>query len=334
MLILPNNSALSDAVLTNIESYVATGGRLMAHHYIDGRTQSLLGVSLAGFTQGASGQFTSFHFSDTTIPNLPSMITQNSWGVIQAGLGNSARHPRIIANWNDYNSIPGPAAWIASDNGLYMSHVLLDDDPDTKAGMLLSLISYYVPEVLSEAAAAAINDIGRVGQYTQYADAVTGIRANESQLPATRVANVENALNSAETHRNAAFQALNAGQAEQVLSEAKQARLSLQQAYILGQVAGAADEFRAVWSHEGVGPYPGNWTSAINLLADSGFNAIFPNIASAGFADYTSINLPGSKNLEDYGDQLSAVLAPAHAAGIEVTRGSPCGRCKVHRVRR
>ena len=318
MTILPQDAGLSDAALTTLENYVATGGKIMANHYIDPRVQELLGVKVGTYTRGQPGQFALFQFLDPNFPNLPPLVQQSSSGIMQATLGNPLRNPRVIANWNDYYGVAGPPAWIASDTGLYMSHVLLSDDASTKSKMLLSLLSHYVPQLLGpESASAAIADIGRVGKYAAYNEAVTGIRAGEAQLPSARVTQVETLLTNAEALRNAALQAQNQARYADAVAQAKQARPNLREAYILAQAAGPVSEFRAVWSHAGVGPYPGDWARSIDLLADNGFNAVFPNVASAGFADYPSSFLPPSSSLNTFGDQLDAVVRAARSSGVK-----------------
>ncbi len=318
MVILPNNRGLPDTVLTILENYVAAGGRIMANHSIDVRVQSLLGVTVGAYTPGPPGQFASFQFFDPIIRNLPSLVLQNSWATMQVVTGNPLRNPRVIANWNDYNGAAGPPTWIASDTGLYMSHVLLNDDATTKSKMLLSLLSHYLPQQGPESSSTSIADIGRVGKYTDYGEAVAGIRAGEAQLPSGRVAQVEAALTNAEALRNSALQAQNEARYADAVEHAKQSRPFMREAYILGQAAGSASEFRAVWSDTGAGPYPGDWARSIGLLANNGFNAVFPNVATAGIADYASNYLPRSASFAAFGDQLSAVVTAAHAAGIKV----------------
>lgn len=316
MLILPNNSGLSSAVRTKIEGFVDGvgridgGGRIMAHHSLDPWMQALLGVSLGGFMQGASDQFASFRFSDPTAPDLPPLVHQDSWGIYLAEAGNPLSDPtvsasaKVIADWYDYNDTAGAPAWIASNTGLYMSHVLLSDDAATKSKMLLQLIDSYIPQAIGqESSTAAITDYGRVGKYSNYDAAVIGIRANEAQLPATRVTQIEAALTNADTAHSNAVQMQNSGLHVDAITAAQQARSHMQDAYALGQIAGPVSEFRAVWSSAGAGPFPGDWARAVDLLADNGFNAVFPNVASGGVAYY---------------DQLQAAVTAGHAKGVKV----------------
>lgn len=316
--ILPQNASLPPAALSALENHVAAGGRIVAHHSIDARVQALLGVAVGAYTPGQAGQFSSFQFFDPIIPNLPPRVLQNSWAIMQAAPGAALRNPRVIANWNDYNGVAGPPAWIASDTGLYMSHVLLDDDANTKSKMLLSLLSHYFPQLLgAESSSAAIADIARVGKYTAYDEAVAGIRAGAASLPSARMAQVEAALADADALRNNALKAQSQERYADAVELAKRARSSMRDAYVVGQAAGPATEFRAVWSHDGAGPYRGDWALSIDALAGHGFNAVFPNVAGAGFADYASAYLPRSSTYTAFGDQLSAAITAARTAGVK-----------------
>lgn len=322
MVILPYNSGLSNAALTAIENFVAAGGRIMANHNIDARVQALLGVNVVAYTTGATGQFASFQFSDSVIPNLPPVVLHKSGGVIQCAVGDPTRspHPRVIANWNDYNGTAGLPAWIASDTGLYMSNVLLgnNEDTTTKSKMLLSLLSYYPPEIIGrESADAAIADIARVGKYTDFEQSVYGIRSNELRLLASAVSQIETAIANTESLRNTALQAQSEGRYFDAVVFAKQARPYLRDAYNLSQAAGPSNEFRAIWSHAGSGPYPGDWARSIDLLSSNGFNTVVANVAGAGFADYASDYLPRSSDFSVRGDQLAALVTAGHSAGIK-----------------
>jgi uncharacterized lipoprotein YddW (UPF0748 family) len=312
MAILPYNEVVSDNQMTGLESYVAGGGRLMVYYLLRSRLDALLGIQDTGWTQG---DFAAYAFSDSIILDLPARVSQDSWNITFAA-PTGALGSRVIATWEDSTGAStGYPAWLASDNGLFMSHILLGDDASNKQFMLLVLIGHYVPEIWPGAAAAAIENIGRIGDYVVYEEAVPGIRATGAGT--RRAAEVEGALTLADEKRNEAIALMNAAEYPQSVLGALEARQHLLEAYYLCQ-SPVVPELRAVWEHSGTGPFPGDWARAIDVLADNGFSAVFPNMLSGGLAHYDSAQLPHSQEFDTYGDQITACVRAAHARGIEV----------------
>ena len=310
--VLPYNESVSETEMARYESFVANGGRLMVYYLLPGRLAALLGVQVTGWTQG---DFAAWAFADPSIPHLPARVLQASWNVTIA-VPNGALNSRVTARWeNSQGQDTGKAAWLASDHGFFMSHVLLADDADQKAYALLCLIGSIIPEVWPAAAAGAIDQIGGVGPYQTYDEAVTGIRAQGATT--LRATLVERELTGAEADRLSALAAQAAGQFPQAIASAHSARAPLTQAYILS-LKPVFPEFRAIWEHHATGPYPGNWAAGVTALATNQFNAVFPNLLWGGLAHYDSAYLPHSAEFDQYGDQITACANAAHARGLQV----------------
>jgi len=312
MVILPFNDSLSDTALGELESYVGDGGKLMVYYVLEDRIADLLGIQRTGWTQG---DFAAYTFDDDIIQHLPASVAQASWNITiaePAGQYNA----RVIAEWQDDQGVAtGHPAWLASDKGLFMSHIMLSDDAETKQYMLLVLLGHYVPEIWPLAAAAAIENIGEIADYLTYDEAVADIGLLGAQTP--RAAQVEEELAQADALRDQALAELDDGQYPQAIPSAADARRHLLEAYYLCQ-SPVWPEFRAVWEHSGTGPYPGDWSASIAALADNNFTAVFPNMLWGGVAHYDSDLLPHSDVFTTHGDQIDACLAAAHQRGIEV----------------
>jgi len=76
-------------------------------------------------------------------------------------------------------------------------------------------------------------------------------------------------------------------------------------------------EVRSAWCHSGTGPEMG-WTKAVDLLADNGFNTIFPNLLWSGVAYYPSKVVPVSPAVAQKGDQLKELLEAGKRRGVAV----------------
>jgi uncharacterized lipoprotein YddW (UPF0748 family) len=310
--ILPYNESVSETEMTQLENYVAGGGKLIVYYLLPGRLAPLLGVQVIGWTRG---DYAAWVFSDPSLPNLPARVTQASWNITRA-VPTSSLHSRVTAWWN--NSLgqnTGQAAWLGSDHGFFMSHILLGDDADQKSYALLCLVGSMIPDVWPTAAAGAIDQMGQVGPYQTYAEAVAQIRSQGAST--LRAPWVENELAAAESARVAALAAQAAGQFAQAISLAQSARAHLKQAYQLS-LKPVFPEFRAFWEGHATGPYPGNWAAAAAVLATNNFSAVFPNLLSGGLAHYNSAYLPHSAEFNQYGDQLAACISAAHARGLQV----------------
>lgn len=312
LVILPYNENVSEAEMTRYETFVASGGKLMVHYLLPGRLAALLGVRVTSWLQG---NFAAWAFADPSIPGLPARVLQESWNItaaVPAGTWNA----HVSAWWEDslgHNT--GKAAWITSDHGFFFSHVLLADDADLKAYALLCLVGAGAPEVWPSAAAGAIGQIGNVGPYTNYGEAIAGIRAQASTTLRSR--SVDAALNQAENERTKALSAQSSAAYASAIFSAQAARAQLRQAYQFC-LKPVTPEFRALWEHHATGPYPGDWDAAAQALATNQLNAVFPNMLWGGLAHYPSAFLPRSAEFTQYGDQIAACIQAAHARGIQV----------------
>ncbi len=310
--ILPYNENVSDAEWTRLEGFVNSGGKLLAYYLLPSRMEPLLGVRRTGWAQG---DFAAWRFATNAIAGLPNRVLQASWNITYA-VTNGSLNSRVIATWeNSQGTSTGRAAWLASDHGLFMSHVLLGDDADNKSYTLLCLLGHFLPELWPPAASGAIEDIGNVGPYQTYADAVAGIQSAARFTLRAPLAATELAAAAAE--RDRALTAQSATNYSEAIFAAQSARSRLKQAYSLS-LKPVVPEFRAFWEHHATGPFPGNWAAGLNALATNDFTAIFPNMLWGGLAHYNSAYLPRSTEFTNYGDQIAACVSAAHARGIQV----------------
>jgi uncharacterized lipoprotein YddW (UPF0748 family) len=108
--------------------------------------------------------------------------------------------------------------------------------------------------------------------------------------------------------------------ARRYLDALQQADICRQQliAAVLAQTRAPQGEFRAVWCHRGYGINGWSWEKSAQRLHELGFNAVFPNVVTAGSASYPSKYLPPTKACRQSGDQLAACLAACLPRGIQV----------------
>lgn len=310
--ILPYNSNLSNAEWDRLESFIANGGKMIVYYLLPARMEPLLGVKRTGWKQG---DFAAMSFADPSIQGLPARVRQSSWNITLA-IPNGSLNSRVIAGWDDSQGKPtGHAAWLASDHGFFMSHILLDDDADEKAYLLLCLLGHLVPELWPASAVNAIDQIGQFAGFSSYAEANSAIERQGKDTLRSPQATIE--LANAASDRNQALAQLAAGNHVLAVMKAHSAQAHLKQAYVQSQKP-INPEFRALWEHHPTGAFPGNWAASIDALTNNGFNAIFPNMLWGGLAHYPSDCLPRSFTFTNYGDQIDACITAARARGVQV----------------
>jgi len=316
MLVL-SNVAPSILAMDQIEQFANTGGgKVMATNtpltQPDTRLANLLGIEAEVIS--AVQNLYGYSLSDSVIQYLPAKVGESRWGWLQHGVpdSNTPDPARIIATWNYTNGDPSSfPAWTANSNGLYSPQVPLVSDPETKSYLMVALFGHYVPEILNDAVLSALGQAGNIGEYSSYNDAVTGISAKAALTP--KQSQVEAALASAVNNMNIASQ----GQTMAQFDAAWLARKDMQLAYALAQLPSTDQEYRALWEHSGLGPYPGDWPASISEMVNHGFNAIYPNMVWGGLAYYPSTYIPISSHVTTYGDQIAQVVAAAHAQNVE-----------------
>lgn len=313
--ILPYSPAPSEQFLNNIERMAQRGGKIMVFYSSSERLAGIMSLALDKYqTSVTPGHWSSFTFVDAAPAGAPKTVFQDSSNIFS--VKPTGKSGRILAFWNDENNrrLKDPA-WIQTDRGLWMTHVLLDGDDENKKLMLASLLALYEPSIwrniIEHYQAAAV----RVGPFSNMAAAQAGIR--EIARINCRAKLVNEPLDKALETTSNSLQLTRQGNYPKAVEQAFLSRRHLAEAYALAQ-APVAGEFRGLWCHSALGVYPGDWKRTAALARDSGFNAIFVNLLWAGAAHYQSSALPVSDLARLYGDQLEAASKATRALGLQL----------------
>ena len=314
--ILSYNPNLPAAELSALRKYVREGGRLIVFYSSDAGLAKLLGMKLGGYTKTDDpGRWNAFSFVNPNAWHVPKTIYQKSWNI--RPVYPARKDAEVIAYWESAKGKRSrDPAWIASDDGAWMTHVLLDDDVSNKKRMLLGLIGAYDPTMWPSVARHVLNTAGKVGSFKSFNETISHLTRQAEYSGAAR--RVHKLLDAAQSRYSGMLSLYESGNRyAQVIEEGELLRKDLVTAYGLVQRS-AIDEFRGVWDHDGMGWYPGNWRKTCSILADEGINAIFPNMLTAGTAHYPSKILPSSFTYRRYGDQIEQCVDAAHREGIKV----------------
>jgi len=139
-------SSPSKYELETLKAFRRRGGKLVVFHSSSPQLAELMGVKPVGYRAAAyPGEFSRMDFSVKGHTGLPANIRQTSTVLHRARPipGRSA----VLATWSDRNGrSTGEPAWIVSDAGFWMTHVLMaDGDEDMKARLLGAIVGSVEP---------------------------------------------------------------------------------------------------------------------------------------------------------------------------------------------
>jgi len=313
--ILPYCPELPDAVLEQVRKWVSQGGRLVVFYTLNAGLADLMGLSVVRYApQERPGQYSIIRFRTPSVAGAPAEVLQRSWNIYV--VRPASESTRVLAEWCDSSGAPtGFPAVTEGPGGLYMSHILLDDDPERKAVMLLALLGHLRPELWGTAAVHAVSGIGRVlSRLHDFRSAVSEVRSSSKR--SGRPAPMRE-LNAAARSQRLAMQALRGKRYADAVRYSADANRSLTAA-LLRSLPTRRPEFRAVWCHSAFGVEGMSWDEACRTLRQNGFTEVIPNMLWGGLAFYPSSLLPVDPSVQQKGDQIEMCLQAAHRHGLRV----------------
>lgn len=302
------------AQLAEIRKFVRGGGKLIVTYSTSKELADIVGVANGKYMKNPGGLFYSMQFVADRPGNIPSSIRQSSANIITAApvKGKS----RVLAWWGtrDGKKTDSPA-WLMSDKGFWMTHVLLaDGDSTAKTRLLVALTASLDPNQWTVAAKARLAVAGKVGPWKGPADA---IRATATMKDSPQKNRLQMQLRHAAETQTTAQRMLKSGRSAVAWMLANDLDRAMMDAYGLMQTP-VQGEIRAVWDHSGQGLYPGDWPKTFRALHEAGITDIMVNVAGPGFAHCNLKSLPHSPVFDASGDQLKACVAAAKPYGIRV----------------
>ncbi len=318
--VLTYNPTLRATELAAIDGFVKRGGRLVVFYSADPKLAHLMGVRLHSYRADPTGtRWTRMRFVDRALSGAPSMVYQRSRNirpVTPRGRG------KVVAYWEDSSGRRRDPAWVQTDAGFWMSHVLLDDgDTWHKQQLLVALLGHFDPAVWPVAAQAARHRAETLGVFDSYAETERIIR---SQAPRTgSAATVAASLAAARKTRATLEARVQAEAHADAFAQADILYHQLMQAYASTfQVGGY--RIRGVWDHFGLGLYPGDWQRTCRELDSLGITDIFVNALWPGKALYPSSVVPVDDAVALYGDPLKDAVTEGQAQGLKVHLWKVC----------
>jgi uncharacterized lipoprotein YddW (UPF0748 family) len=307
--ILPCNPELPRSVISALRNMIASGGKVIVFFGGSSALADLMGVKLGDVEHVDDlSRWRSFAFVGPQKWHVPAEIFQQSMSVRPAWPANAGG--KVIAWWRDASGkTQREPAWIATDRGFWMTHVLLDDDIANKENMLVGLAGSLDPGVWSDAAGAALTGAGKIDSYRDFNHAAAALDAGDNPEIKSHVA-------AARAQYQRMFSLYNTGDYRGALDASEIVGSQIGGAYALAQ-SPRAGEFRGVWDHEGTGWYPGNWDATCEFLAHNGINNVFANLLWGGNAHFPNKFVPTSVTMRMYGDQAALLTKAAKKYGLQ-----------------
>lgn len=313
ILLLPYNPSLTANQRKSIAAFIARGGKLMVFYSADEELARMMNMKLGPYVAATNrGQWSALVFRNPKEWLVPERVAQQSWNIRPVtplpGKG------EIIAEWTDAAGRPtGDPAWVYTDRGLWMTHILLGDNPQKKQEMLLGLLGHLEPSLWARPAWMMLQRAGQIDSFRSLEEAagVIGLSARENKKSAV----VEPLLAETMQHYREAIELYEKNAYPAAFAACRETCDSLTRAYARAQ-APAPDAFVGIWDQYVTGFYDGKWPETARLLKESGIKAVFPNVAKGGITRCRSAVLP--MELKNGGDPFKDYLTAARDAGLEV----------------
>ncbi|MGA0334244.1 MAG: glycoside hydrolase family 10 protein, partial [Kiritimatiellia bacterium] len=308
LLLIPYLPALPQETYQQLNQLLRRGSRLIVFESAHQGLARALGVHLEErISSSTVGQFDHWACDQTILPGAPSRIYQHAWELRQI---RPLENSQILATWQDAlgRSRNEPAA-IAAPAGIWSNVAWRSGDIPAKRILLAEWIGQLAPELLQESVR-----YHRETRSPEQFELRFGPITDQVGAPAH--------LKSMARQSFAAGLQLSSSLREALRQHLKSEQL-MQRAFASQQPVWDA-QIKGIWDQNGTGIYAGSWDQTCRDLRAAGFNAVFPNMASAGRAHYPSRLLPPSKSLEKYGDQLRAFTTAAHRHGLQAHAWKIC----------
>ena len=311
LIVLPHNPTTPETLTGELVRFLGASGKLVACYNLPASLEASVGIRTGSrISQEYQGHFASIRPSHDGLQGMPAITEQASWNVREASAVEG--RSRVAAWWFSDNGQPtGKPAIIASHNCVFVTHVLLSDDPSGKLHLLLAMVGNLVPDLWREAAQSCLDRVGHLGPYDSFGAAKEGI--TEAASGDSRVLRI---LETADRLHSQALAMLSEGKYSQAIVAAEESHRSLIDAYCVAQKP-LSGEHRAFWCHSAFGVAGMSWDRAVQLLAENGFTAILPNMLWGGVAFYASDVLPVAPAVEEEGDQIDLCVAACRKYGVQ-----------------
>ncbi len=160
ILILPCHPHLNAAMLKNIQRHLDRQGRLVVCYNSDAKLGKLMGVQPGAYAAaGQPGRWHAMCFPPTSDWAGPPQVFQGATANLITAAA-ASKETKTLAWWCDAQGRRQPeAACLRSPQGVWMTHVLQEDDAAAQRRMLAVLLDQFEPGILAGAVRQTLDNI-------------------------------------------------------------------------------------------------------------------------------------------------------------------------------
>jgi len=304
---------MSDGEVKAAVDFITDGGKVIIFYTMPSELAQALGFRPTGYLGGEQfkGEFEICRTVPGVVAGMPERFWQYSWNI--NGAEPARPDAKVLCEWlNSAGRPTGRAAMLVSKDGVFMTHVLTQPDPEAKARLMLALVGHFLPDVWARAAERAQEAAASVGQ----AAGVEDLERLVALAPADRRAAAQAQLRATKDLLASAREFARRGMYPEAVDSAIEAHKTAVKAYCTAQPT-RRSELRGVWIHTAFGVNGWGWEKSIRHLKEMGFNAIFPNMLWGGVAYYDSDVLPVAPEVAQKGDQIAECVKWCRRYGVQ-----------------
>ena len=307
LLIMPDTPDLPEDIEANIVRWMENeGGKVLAFYHLPSSIAEAGGLRLGQHIwQEWPGHFAAI-IPTAQLQGAPERAAQGSWNITTAYPASD--DAEVLAAWEDEDGAVFDAPAITGSPRLvYMSHVMLPQDPVAKQQLLLAMLGYLDDNVWRDAAEGMLARADRVAGYA-------GLDDMRAELNDPRALE---ALDDAAGLMEEAKGHMDQEEFIEAIALIRDGARKATEAFAKNQTP-VAGEWRGVWRHQPDGVGGEDWDTAIRRLAENGFTAVLPNMLWGGVAYYPSDVLPQAEEVKEGRDFIAECLEACREHGVEL----------------
>lgn len=308
--ILPYNPSLSAERAALLQRQLADGHSIIGFYTVPDPLQSVLGLRHNRHLRASQlpSPIAGMRISENLEPPIagaPRRLPQASWMLQELEYDSDSVSTAGVWYTRDGDDTTLPAI-LRLPHGYWITHVLLNEDPESASDLLLSLCAERVPSLWPQASAHAIRTCGQSLELGNTRQTLQSLAAQADGKP-----HAHSLLDSAAAHIRRAQALHRQRNHPAAIRQANKADSLLERLY-LSTRPNRPNEIRALWVANPKGNPDSSWETLAKRVSENGFSTLFVHMADGVSAHYPSTALTGKARADNEGRDL---LAEALQAG-------------------
>ncbi len=310
LVLWPSDKSPQPVVMKELATFVENGGQLGLFYVSHGPLLKLLDIDSVTYVGGKDlGTMTGFRFPQGGLEGAPLIVNHGTRNIMEANPAPKGKAKAVGQVVGENGKVLKRRGLMLHPNGFYFPHVLLEQDKEGTGRLLLALLGRSVPKLWETAVRHRMEEVGQLAS-------AKDLQELKALLEPLHHKEADALLAAAEKNVAEGARQLSLKHNVQAMERVETAAEEALQAYMKTR-SSRKGELRGVWIHSAYGIRDWGWDKTVKVLAENGFNAIFPNMLWGYAAEYRSEVLPVHPDVETRGDQLELCLAACRKYGVE-----------------